>query len=237
VEVDVDLFYQSPPKEFSLRDTGKSERGNPLPWQRLVKTNFITLKPRRYIMASNNSLTTGKLSGTLGKELVFRDWDGKTVVAKAPKKRKGDPTSQQAETQEKFLIASRYARSVIKRENKDLANAYAAVLRPRQNVYSRALEDFMSPPVVKSINTRTYKGAAGDLIVINALDDFRVASVRVEIYAANGTLLEEGNAEPSPDDIYWTYKATQANSPLAGSKIIAIATDVPRNEGTLEVTL
>jgi hypothetical protein len=188
-------------------------------------------------MASNNSLTTGKLSGTLGKELVFRDWDGKTVVAKAPKKRKGDPTSQQAETQEKFLIASRYARAVLRNPDQGRAEAYAAVLRPRQNVYSRALEDFMSPPVVKRINTRTYKGAVGNLIEIYAIDDFRVASVRVEIYAADGTLLEEGNAELSPDDIYWTYKATQANNLLAGSKIIAIATDVPRNEGTLEVTL
>lgn len=35
---------------------------------------------------SDNSVITGKLSGSLGKELVFRDWDGKTVVAKSPKK-------------------------------------------------------------------------------------------------------------------------------------------------------
>ena len=31
---------------------------------------------------SNNSVITGKFRGSLGKELVFRDWDGKTVVAK-----------------------------------------------------------------------------------------------------------------------------------------------------------
>ena len=37
---------------------------------------------------SNNSVITGKLKfGTIGKELVFRDWEGKTVVAKAPKAR------------------------------------------------------------------------------------------------------------------------------------------------------
>ncbi|WP_315817657.1 hypothetical protein [Paraflavitalea speifideaquila] len=35
---------------------------------------------------ANNSIVSGKFSGTLGKEIVFRDWDGKTVVAKAPKK-------------------------------------------------------------------------------------------------------------------------------------------------------
>ena len=191
-------------------------------------------------MASNNSLVSGKFSGTLGKELVFREWQGKTVVAKAPKKRKGKPTSQQAETQEKFLFASRYARAVIRSPDKSLAEAYATVLRPRQNVYSRALEDFISPPIVNSINTRNYKGAAGDKIVVCAIDDFRVVSLRVEIYAANGTLLEEGNAEQTIDGLKFTYTATQANpAPAgpAGSKIIAIATDVPGNEGMLEVTL
>jgi hypothetical protein len=38
---------------------------------------------------SNNGIIAGKLRGTLGKELVFREWEGKTVVAKAPKKRTG----------------------------------------------------------------------------------------------------------------------------------------------------
>ena len=39
---------------------------------------------------SNNSVITGKFRGALGKELVFREWEGKTVVAKAPKAREGD---------------------------------------------------------------------------------------------------------------------------------------------------
>jgi hypothetical protein len=176
---------------------------------------------------SNNSLVTGKLSGTLGKELVFREWQGKTVVAKAPKRRKGKSTPEQAETQEKFLIASRYARAIIQNPDKGMAEAYAAVLRPRQNVYSRALEDFLSVPVVKSINTRNYKGTVGEKIAVRAMDDFRVASVRVQIVAANGTLLEEGKAEEDTNGLDWIYTATQANNLLAGSKITAIATDVP----------
>jgi hypothetical protein len=186
---------------------------------------------------SNNSVITGKFKGMLGKELVFRNWEGKTVVAKAPKRKQGDPSAKQAVIQEKFLLASRYARSVVQRQDKTLATAYTAVLRPRQNVYSRALEDFMSPPVVKSIGTRNYKGTAGDKIAVLAVDDFRVASLRVEIYAANGALLEQGNAVQETDGLNWTYTATQANNPLTGSKIIAIATDVPGNEGTLNVTL
>lgn len=189
---------------------------------------------------ANNSIITGKLKGALGKQLVFRDWEGKTVVAKAPKGRTGDPTPAQAELQERFLLASRYAKAIMTNADQSLAQAYASALRPRQNVYSRAVEDFMSLPVVKLIDTRNYKGVDNDKIVVRAMDDFRVTGVRVEIYTANGTLLEADNAVQNLNGIDWTYTATQTNpapAGLAGSKIKVIATDVPGNEGMLEVTL
>lgn len=186
---------------------------------------------------SNNSIITGKLRGLLGKEIVFREWQGKTIVAKAPRSRKGQPTPAQIETQEKFLVASRYARAIVQGQNQELADAYAAALRPRQNVYSRALTDAVSPPVVKTIKTHNYKGAAGDKIVVRAIDDFRVVSVMVELYAAGGALLETGAAEQSVNGLDWVYTATQVNNPVVGSKVIAIATDVPGNEGVLEVGL
>jgi hypothetical protein len=184
---------------------------------------------------SNNGVIAGKLSGTLGKELVFRDWAGKTVVAKSPKKRKGEATPKVAKTRSRFLVASRYAKAVLKDESR--VTAYKSALRLRQNVYSRALEDFMSLPEVQSIEARKYKGIVGDTIVARATDDFRVVSVRMEIYSANGTLLEAGDAVMDSYGLDWTYTATQANNLLAGTKIKAIATDVPNNEGTLEITL
>ncbi len=186
---------------------------------------------------SDNSIITGKFKGSLGKELVFREWNGKTVVAKSPRKRKGDPTPAQAETQEKFLMASRYAKAVVSSDDQGMAEAYAGALRPRQNLYSRAVEDFMSYPKIKSINTRTYKGAVGDKLTVRAFDDFRVTGVRLEIYAADGSLLEEGEAQVSTISLDWTYTATRVNNLLAGSIIKAIATDVPNNEGILEVRL
>lgn len=186
---------------------------------------------------ANNNIITGKFRGLLGKQLVFRDWEGKTVVAKAPKSRSGEPTAAQAETQERFQMASRYAKAILSGADQSLAQAYENSLRPRQNLYSRALEDFMAPPQVKTIDTRNYKGAVGNKIVTRAIDDFRVTGVHVEIYAPNGTLLESGDAEQNLNGIDWTYTGTQANSLLTGSKIKAIATDVPGNEGMLEVTL
>ena len=186
---------------------------------------------------SKNSVITGKLSGILGKELVFRDWEGKTVVAKAPKGRTTAATAAQAKTQEQFLLASRYGKAVITGTDQGIRDAYNAALKPRQNLYARAVEDFMSPPVVKSIDTSSYTGTVGNNITIRAVDDFRVTGVQVEIFAASGVLLEKGNAVQQTNGIDWIYTATLANSPLPGTRINSIATDVPGNQGTLQVTL
>lgn len=186
---------------------------------------------------SNNSVITGKLSGILGKELVFRDWENKTVVAKAPKARVGEPDAGQLQRQEKFLLASRYAKAVKNGTDQGIKDAYTAALRPRQNLYSRALEDFMSSPVVKSVSTNSYTGVVGSTITVRAVDDFRVTGVQVEIFTASGTLLEKGNAVLQTNGLDWTYTTTQSNAALTGSKINAIATDVPGNTGTLAVTL
>lgn len=188
-------------------------------------------------MAQVNSIVSGKFSGQLGKEIVFRDWAGKTVVAKAPKKRKSAPSADQAEIQERFLYASKFATAVVKNDDKGMADAYAAVLRPRQNVYARAVQDFMSSPVVSKIDVRNYTGAVGNTIKVRAIDDFRVVSVRVEVYASTGSLIEAGNSMLDANGIDWIYTATQANNLLADSKIVAIATDVPGNEGAMEVSL
>lgn len=186
---------------------------------------------------SNNSLITGKFRGSLGKQLVFRDWAGKTIVAKSPASRKGAPTAAQEETLQKFQLASRYAKAILQNPDQSLAQAYANALKPRQNVYSRAMEDFLSSPVVKSIDTRNYTGAEGDTIIVRALDDFRVTNVRVEIRDSTGALVDTGNAVQNTNGIDWTFTAAAGNTMFPGSTIKAIATDVPRNEGTLEVTV
>lgn len=186
---------------------------------------------------ANNSLITGKFRGSLGKQLVFREWAGKTIVAKSPKQRTGKLTPAQEQTKVRFLLATKYAKAVFANSDQSMAEAYARALKPRQNVYARAVADFMSSPVVKSIDARKYAGAIGDSLIIRAVDDFRVTNVRVEIYSPDHQLLEAGDAVQNINGIDWTYTSTKANSPLGGTSIKAIATDVPGNEGVLEITL
>lgn len=184
---------------------------------------------------ADNSALLRKLRGMLNKEVVFREWDGKTIVQKAPKK--GKSTPNQEGTRKNFKLASLYANAICKAEDQSLAEAYALVLKPRQNVFSRATEDFMIVPEIKFIRTDGYKGAVGDKITIRAIDDFRVLNVIVEIHSADGALLESGNAVQNINGIDWTYFITKANEPSTGVKIKAIATDVPGHEGILEVVL
>jgi hypothetical protein len=178
----------------------------------------------------------GALKGSVGKELVFREWDGKIVVSKYSASNV-EATPAQAKTRENFSLASRFAKSVLKNPDNGLAEAYAAALKPRQNVYSRALEDFMSPPVVKLIDTRNYNGTPGSVIVVHAVDDFRVTGVSVEIFLTGNILLESGDAIIDTNNLNWIYTCKKANSLARGFTIKATATDIPGNTGTLELTL
>lgn len=186
---------------------------------------------------TNNSVLIKALRGMLGKELVFRNWGDKTIVSKAPKKGTKSSSAAQAATREKFHMAILYAKTVINNEDQSMALAYAAAAKPRQNVISKAISDFMSSPKVLSVDTKNYHGAAGNRLLVHATDDFRVVSVWVEIYAANGQLLEAGNAIQNASGIFWTYTATQANNLLKGTRIKATATDVPENTGTMETII
>ncbi|GAO45389.1 hypothetical protein [Flavihumibacter petaseus] len=186
-------------------------------------------------MAKSKGLITGTISGMIGKELVFRDWEEKVIVAKAPGQRSTPATAAQEVIMENFTTGATYAKNIL--QDPLMAEAYRKARKPRQNLYSRALQDFVNPPVVKTITAREYTGAAGDKIVVRAEDDFRVDKVFVEILAAGGNLLENGFAVVQPNGINWTYTATLPNAAVPGTTIRATATDVPGNETTLEIIL
>ncbi|GAO42331.1 hypothetical protein [Flavihumibacter petaseus] len=186
-------------------------------------------------MANAKSLIAGHLNGMLGKEIVFRNWEDKTIVAKAPGERTTPPTAPQVKVQRNFTQGSQYAKSILL--DPDLVAGYKRALRPRQNVYSRALQDFVTPPEVTDITIRNYTGQVGDIIEVRAVDDYLVTKVYVEIRAANGDLLEGGVAVLQPKGNVWNYAATVQNPALAGTRVIAFANDFPGNEASLEVLL
>jgi hypothetical protein len=85
--------------------------------------------------------------------------------------------------------------------------------------------------------TLGYCGRPGDIFVIQAKDDFKVVTVKVQIYGSSGELVEEGAAFENGDGLNWVYVAKKANADVPGSKIIVTAIDLPGNEGALEKEL
>jgi hypothetical protein len=100
-----------------------------------------------------------------------------------------------------------------------------------------AVQDAFHPPVVTGLITQTYKGTIGDAVVVQVSDNFKVAAVKVSIQNAAGELIEDGAAVKNTDGLNWIYTATAANPNLPGTKITATATDLPGNEGSLEMIL
>jgi hypothetical protein len=184
---------------------------------------------------SNNPILKG-LSGMLGDVVVYRETRGKMIMSNRPRK-PSQPTEHQKNFKAKFLQAVQYAKGqmldpVAKAE-------YATGINDKLiSAYGVAVTDFLKSPKITGIDVNGYQGLAGDTIVIEALDDFKVTSVAVEIRSALDELLEEGQASQNPvNGLSWNYVATQPNSSLAGTKLIVRAMDKPRNVTTQELTL
>jgi hypothetical protein len=173
-------------------------------------------------------------SGTIGKQLTFRQIGGETFVSNYQKAPAVATTEKKLAAQAKFGIATAYARRALK--DPELKAMYQAVVKGGQRAFNIAMRDALNAPVVKSIQAENYQGHVGDQIIVRATDDFKVADVVVSIYNKAGNLIEEGNAVIQEDDqIEWLYIVQQENPGHVGSKIVAAATDLPGNNGLLSL--
>lgn len=171
---------------------------------------------------SKNNIVTEGLSGKVY-QLVFKQWFGRTIVAKRPRTF-STVTANQLSIRESFKAAASYAKAII--TNAALKLAYREKAKPGQTAYNMAFADFFKPPSIGEIDTSTYSSQAGCSINIEASDDFKVVSVNVKIEKPNGTLVEEGSASISSDGLHWLYNAT-ATGNITGNVITVTAMDMP----------
>jgi hypothetical protein len=183
---------------------------------------------------SNNVLTVGA-SGTVGRQVTFTQRAGKTIMGKKRKGFTGEPSDQQLGIRAKFLSSVTYAAGAITAAATKAA--YKAAAKAGQSAFNVAFVDAYTAPTVSKIDTTNYHGAVGDAMLITATDDFKVTGVSVSILSAAGAVIEQGKAVQQENVNEWLYTATVANAATAGSKITAVATDLPGNTGTLSVTL
>jgi hypothetical protein len=178
-----------------------------------------------------NDLTEG-FTGMFGKQIVFKNRLGTRYVTAPPEVNKNrKPTPAQKKIQDKLLRCNEYAIEAIK--DAKLKEDYAAAATGGQTAVNVAFKDAWHAPVVHSITTNGYKRNAGDIIFIQATDNFRVVSVKVSIFDVNGGLIEEGAA--NQDGLMWMYTASR-NADDA-FRIVATAFDLPQNQGVMEANI
>ncbi|WP_207425062.1 hypothetical protein [Pedobacter sp. SYSU D00535] len=184
---------------------------------------------------SKNNILTHGLSGLVGDLVVFRQRNGATIVANKPKQSTVPLSPEQILARKRFRSASAYAKAVV--DDAAKSAIYQTSLKRGSSIYVMAVTDYLTPPEIDDINLLGYSGNIGQQIILNALDDFTVTSVRVEIKNADGTVLEEGAAAQVGGSLQWIYTATKKNNTLPGSTIKITATDVPGNQTERVVTL
>jgi len=90
---------------------------------------------------------------------------------------------------------------------------------------------------VEVINAEGYEGNPGDLIRVQATDDFKVTEVRLVIFNASLEVIESGPCQLDTLGIWWEYTATETVSALTGIQITVTARDIPGNSGEATLTL
>jgi hypothetical protein len=169
-------------------------------------------------IAQTNRLITG-LSGSIG-NLVFRNLRGKTVLSGKPSKPSRESEKQQ-ENRFKFKCASTYAKSVMLNAEKKIYYKQKALELNLPNGYTAAIVDYMRKGEVTGIDTRQYRGRAGDLIRIKIeKKDFAVHQVKVALYTPEGKIIEYDSAIKTSAQVF-EYR-TKQNVPCFRPVILRI---------------
>lgn len=170
------------------------------------------------------------LSGIHGRidNWVYRRFGDRMIIGRRPEFT-GPPSAAQLAVREKFSEAAAYARTALADPVRQPLYQTAARAKGRP-LFAFVMGDYLNPPEVKSIDASGYHGQAGDLIKVNASDDFTVTAVNVVIRDGSAAVLEQGPA--ALVDGLWTYAATQAAAPGQTVTIEAAARDYPGHSGS-----
>jgi hypothetical protein len=187
-------------------------------------------------IVDNNIFTTG-IRGSVDDKMVFRKV-GKRTSVYVKKERSAPPTASERAAKLRFMKAVGYAKAAM--EDPALKAIYTAIAKKNEkgSAFSSAVGDYMSAPKIHGVNLGQYKGAVGNQIVIDVLDDYNVESVLVTITNPDGVVVETGEAlMNSQNFVEWIYTAKTANATYLGDKVTVVATDMPGNTSKLEQTI
>jgi hypothetical protein len=184
---------------------------------------------------SYNNVITLNYSGRVG-DIVFRNYNGKSVMAKRPDCSKVIKTARQFEFMNKFAKAVKYGLFV--KDNPALCEYYKKK-RPDLSPYHAGVSDYQSSPVIEHVDVSEYQGHPGDVVTVSAWDKWNIEGVGVVIFNSLGDVIEFGEAVPKEfsGNTEWDYTATIENQDYKSSRILVRVKDRPGNVVEAEVDM
>lgn len=187
-------------------------------------------------MAKSDNLLLKESSGSMGKIMTITKKKSGTIQLGKHRGANSTPaTEKQLGVQSKFKMAIVYGRAML--NDPALKAQYEAAARKDQSAFNVAVRDAFKAPEISNIDTDLYTGEVGSMITVRAIDDFKVAGVRVKITTAAGVVVEQGDAVIQSNGLDWLYTATTLNDDVQGSVVRASAKDLPANETVAEVVI
>jgi hypothetical protein len=176
---------------------------------------------------SFNNVITSHYSGKVG-DIVLRNYNGKSVMAKRPDCSKVIRSARQLENNNKFAKAVKYGQYVM---NNPALCEYYNNKRPDLNPYHAAISDYLSQPVIEHVDVSGYQGLPGNVVTVSVWDKWNIEGVGVVIINAMGDVIECGAAVPSQfsGNTEWEYKSTVENVDYKGGRVEVRVNNKPGN--------
>jgi hypothetical protein len=184
---------------------------------------------------ATNALTQG-ISGKVTGLVFRRNADGTSSVGNAPRPSTKAPSAAVLAQRQRFQQATYYGRAV-QNDPAQKAIYETGIDAQATSAYIVAVADSLNAPSIRNVDFSTYHGRIGDVITIQATDDFAIAQVHISILNTDGSQVEEGNAIAQSDGFSFRYTATATNANLTGDKITITVSDTPGNQTSQQSTL
>ena len=168
---------------------------------------------------------TSSISGAFGREFVFRQVNGKTILTPLPQ-RKAAWSEKQIARRQKFSNASLYAKAAVANPGmKEEYTAIAKIKNFRGGAMVAAMTDFLTSTQLSVAYAHQFDQNIGFPVTIVLKDNFKGKEMTVSISNKDGTITESGKASFTFGDTAWSYVTTMPYESIEGLKVVVTVKD------------
>ncbi len=175
-----------------------------------------------------------RMTGKIGSDLYIRHVNGKAVIQQCPARKRVKIGPEMPKTNLNFRYAASYA-SAVRKNDPELTALYANQAEGFNSASTMAISDYLTLPVVKSIERGKPPKAPRNVIMIRVENVVRVMSVMVGIEDANGVAVEKGMAEITADQTLWRYRCLKPLPRRGKRRVLVTVLDFPGHTVNAEV--